>query len=84
MQDAAGAVIPGGMGVRFDWSLLQGVRHPLPWRCRAGKKLDPFNVAEASQQPAQSCRCFPQAWNSAPGIKDPGKIAAFLDTIKSL
>jgi len=23
-----GAVIPGGMGVRFDWSLLQGVRPP--------------------------------------------------------
>src|SRR3546814_15954527 len=25
------APAPGGMGLRFDWALLDGVRHPLPW-----------------------------------------------------
>ncbi|RKH70760.1 phosphoribosylanthranilate isomerase, partial [Corallococcus sp. AB032C] len=26
-----GAALPGGMGLRFDWALLDGARHPLPW-----------------------------------------------------
>ena len=40
-----GAALPGGMGVRFDWALLDGFRHPLPWALSGG--LDPLNVADA-------------------------------------
>ncbi|MEZ0241931.1 MAG: N-(5'-phosphoribosyl)anthranilate isomerase, partial [Sphingomonas sp.] len=36
------AALPGGMGVRFDWTLLRGFRHPLPWALSGG--LDPSNV----------------------------------------
>lgn len=77
-----GAAIPGGMGVRFDWSLLQGVRHPLPWALSGG--LDPFNVAEAVATTGATMVDVSSGVESAPGIKDAGKIAAFLDTVKSL
>ena len=77
-----GAVIPGGMGVRFDWSLLQGLRHALPWALSGG--LDPFNVAEAVAVTGATMVDVSSGVESAPGIKDAGKIAAFLDTVKSL
>jgi phosphoribosylanthranilate isomerase len=77
-----GAAIPGGMGVRFDWSLLQGARHLLPWALSGG--LDPFNVAEAVATTGATMVDVSSGVESAPGIKDTGKIAAFLDTVKSL
>ena len=40
-----GAALPGGMGIRFDWSLLDGFRHPMPWALSGG--LDATNVGEA-------------------------------------
>ena len=70
------------MGVRFDWSLLQGVRHVLPWALSGG--LDPFNVAEAVATTGATMVDVSSGVESAPGIKDAGKIAAFLDTVKSL
>jgi phosphoribosylanthranilate isomerase len=77
-----GAVIPGGMGVRFDWTLLQGLRQALPWALSGG--LDPFNVAEAVAITGATMVDVSSGVESAPGIKDAGKIAAFLDTVKSL
>jgi phosphoribosylanthranilate isomerase len=77
-----GAVMPGGMGVRFDWTLLQGVRHPLPWALSGG--LDPFNVAEAVATTGATMVDVSSGVESAPGIKDAGKIGAFLDAVKSL
>lgn len=77
-----GAVMPGGMGVRFDWGLLQGVRHPLPWALSGG--LDPFNVTEAVATTGANMVDVSSGVESAPGIKDAGKIAAFLDAVKAL
>ncbi|MBW8745876.1 MAG: phosphoribosylanthranilate isomerase, partial [Sphingomonas sp.] len=37
--------LPGGMGLRFDWKLLDGFAHPLPWALSGG--LDAGNIAEA-------------------------------------
>ena len=77
-----GAVMPGGMGVRFDWGLLQGVRHPLPWALSGG--LDPFNVAGAVATTGATMVDVSSGVESAPGIKDAGKIAAFLEAVKDL
>jgi phosphoribosylanthranilate isomerase len=77
-----GATLPGGMGVRFDWSLLQGFRHPLPWALSGG--LDPHNVAEAVAITGAPMVDVSSGVESAPGIKDLTKIAAFLDTVKAL
>lgn len=75
----AGAALPGGMGVRFDWALLEGFRHPLPWALSGG--LDPLNVADAIEATGATLVDVSSGVESTPGIKDVAKIAAFLDAV---
>lgn len=77
-----GSVLPGGMGVRFDWTLLQGFQHPLPWALSGG--LDPANVSEAAAMTGASIVDVSSGVESAPGIKDVDKIASFLKAVASL
>lgn len=76
------ARLPGGMGLRFDWTLLQGFAHPLPWALSGG--LDATNVTEAVTVSGARLVDVSSGVESAPGIKDAGKIAAFLDTVAAL
>jgi len=76
------AALPGGMGVRFDWSLLAGFAHPLPWGLAGG--LTPGNVAEAIHVTGARLVDTSSGVESAPGIKDVDKIAAFLKATASL
>ncbi|MBB4153129.1 phosphoribosylanthranilate isomerase [Sphingomonas jinjuensis] len=75
-----GAALPGGMGVRFDWGLLDGYRHPLPWALSGG--LDPTNVAEAIRRTHAPIVDVSSGVESAPGVKDVDKIAAFLQATR--
>ena len=77
-----GAALPGGMGVRFDWRLLDGFRHPLPWALSGG--LDPFNLAEAVAATGATLVDVSSGVESAPGIKDAGKIRGFLAAVRDL
>lgn len=77
-----GAALPGGMGVRFDWSLLEGFRHPLPWLLSGG--LDPVNLREAVAKTGASLVDVSSGVESAPGIKDVTKIRAFLTAVRGL
>ncbi len=70
------ARLPGGMGVRFDWGLLDGFRHPLPWALSGG--LDADNIAEALRRTGTSLVDVSSGVERAPGVKDVDKIAAFL------
>lgn len=72
----AGAALPGGMGLRFDWRLLVGCDHPLPWALSGG--LDADNVGEAVAITGASLVDVSSGVENAPGIKDVDKIAAFL------
>lgn len=74
-----GAALPGGMGVRFDWTLLQGFRHPLPWALSGG--LDPLNVGDAVRQTGATLVDVSSGVEREPGIKDSARIAAFLEAI---
>lgn len=74
-----GAALPGGMGVRFDWSLLDGFRHPLPWALSGG--LDAANVAGAIRRTNAPIVDASSGLESAPGVKDMDKIAAFLQAV---
>ena len=74
-----GAALPGGMGMRFDWALLDGMRHPLPWALSGG--LDAGNVAEAIRRTRASLVDVSSGVESAPGIKDAARIAAFLSAV---
>jgi len=72
----AGAVLPGGNGIRFDWTLLRNHRPALPWALSGG--LDPDNVAEAIRITNAPLVDVSSGVETAPGIKDVDKIAAFL------
>lgn len=71
-----GAALPGGMGLRFDWALLDGFRHPMPWALSGG--LDPSNVAEAIRRTGAALVDVSSGVEASPGIKDVDKIRAFL------
>jgi phosphoribosylanthranilate isomerase len=76
------AALPGGMGIRFDWSLLRGFDHPLPWGLAGG--LTAANVGEAVGATGAPLVDTSSGVESAPGIKDVDKIAAFLKATASL
>nr|WP_156467290.1 MULTISPECIES: phosphoribosylanthranilate isomerase [unclassified Phenylobacterium] len=71
---------PGGLGVAFDWTLLQGRRFQRPWFLAGG--LDPWNVSGAigaSQAPLVDVS---SGVERGPGLKDPALITAFLDAVR--
>ena len=76
------AKLPGGMGLRFDWRLLDGVRHRLPWLLSGG--LDAASVAEAVAITGARAVDVSSGVESAPGVKAVDKIAAFLQATARL
>lgn len=75
-KPAAGAAVPGGTGVTFDWRLIAGRRWPRPWMLAGG--LTPDNVAEAARITGAAQIDVSSGVERAPGVKDPDRIAAFL------
>jgi phosphoribosylanthranilate isomerase len=71
--------LPGGMGVRFDWALLDGFRHPTAWALSGG--LDASNVAEAARRTGAALVDASSGLETAPGVKNVDKIAAFLQAV---
>lgn len=70
-----GAALPGGNGIAFDWRLIAGRRWPLPWMLAGG--LTPDNVAEAVRLTGARQVDVSSGVESAPGVKDPARMAAF-------
>jgi phosphoribosylanthranilate isomerase len=68
--------LPGGMGLRFDWTLLHGFVHPLPWALSGG--LDAANIADAARSTGARLIDVSSGVESAPGVKNVDKITAFL------
>lgn len=77
-----GAALPGGTGQRFDWSILNGAHHPLPWILAGG--LDAHNLQEAHAITNADFFDVSSGVECAPGIKDVDKIAAFLKAAQNL
>ena len=71
---------PGGLGVTFDWSLLQGRRFARPWFLAGG--LDPWNAAEAVSQSGAPILDVSSGVERGPGVKDPALISAFLEAVR--
>lgn len=76
------AALPGGMGLRFDWRLLEGFDHPLPWALSGG--LDAGNIADAVAVTGARLVDVSSGVENAPGVKDVDKIAAFLQATARL
>ena len=70
------ADLPGGNGLTFDWRLIAGRRWPIPWMLAGG--LTPDNVAEAVRLTGATQVDVSSGVESAPGLKDPERIAAFI------
>ena len=67
--------LPGGMGLVFDWALLSAYRGSLPWGLAGGLTAD--NVAGAVRVTGAPLVDTSSGVESAPGVKDVDKIAAF-------
>lgn len=78
--DAPAQALPGGTGTRFDWSLLADHPHKLPWGLAGG--LTQENVSEALRQTRASLVDTSSGVESAPGVKDVDKIAAFCKAVR--
>jgi len=70
------AVLPGGNGLSFDWTLLSERRWPCPWMLAGG--LTPDTVAEAIRLTHARQVDVSSGVESAPGVKDSDLIRAFV------
>jgi phosphoribosylanthranilate isomerase len=77
----ADARYPGGLGVRFDWRLLDGFASARPWLLSGG--LDAANVGEALARTGAPGVDVSSGVESAPGVKDTARITAFLQAVRA-
>jgi phosphoribosylanthranilate isomerase len=80
LYDAPAQALPGGTGTRVDWSLLRDFEHRIPWGLAGG--LSPDNVAEAMRSTKPPLVDVSSGVESAPGVKDVDKIAAFCKAVR--
>ncbi len=73
--------LPGGNAVSFDWTLLAKRTWPLPWMLSGG--LTPENVQDAIATTGAPAVDVSSGVEDAPGIKNPAKIAAFLEAVRA-
>lgn len=77
-KPAPGA-LPGGNGLAFDWSLLEGRCWPVPWMLAGG--LDAGNVARAVAVTGAPFVDVSSGVEATPGVKDAGRIAALAEAL---
>ncbi len=77
-----GAVLPGGNGLTFDWRLLVGRKWLKPWMLAGG--LTPDNVGQAIQRTGARQVDVASGVESAPGVKDADRIAAFVEAAQGV
>ena len=73
------ALLPGGNGAAFDWSITAGRRFARPWFLAGG--LEAGNVADAVQASGAPMVDVSSGVETAPGVKDPALIKAFLEAV---
>ena len=77
----AGSERPGGVGSTLDLSTLTGWTAPCPWLLAGG--LTPGNVAAAIRRSGTPAVDVSSGVESAPGIKDPHAIRAFVKAART-
>ncbi|GAB5488258.1 MAG: phosphoribosylanthranilate isomerase [Parasphingorhabdus sp.] len=78
--DAPAKTLPGGTGTSFDWSLLADHDHQIEWGLAGG--LDPNNVQDALSATQAKLVDVSSGVESAPGVKDVDRIAAFCQAVR--
>lgn len=72
---------PGGHGAVFDWRALDGVKDKVRYMLSGG--LTPENVAEAIRATGAGAVDVSSGVESAPGVKDPARIRAFVTAARA-
>jgi phosphoribosylanthranilate isomerase len=81
MLDAHLPGMRGGTGETFDWELVRARRSKVPLVLSGG--LTPENVAEAIAATHPFAVDTASGTEASPGIKDPAKVAAFVEAVHS-
>jgi phosphoribosylanthranilate isomerase len=76
-----GALLPGGNGRAFDWRMLAALDLAVPFMLSGG--LRPDNVGEAMRVTRAPAVDVSSGVESAPGVKDPDLIAAFVGAARA-
>lgn len=72
---------PGGHGAVFDWTTLDAVKHQVSYMLSGG--LTPDNVADAIRATGAGAIDVSSGVESAPGVKDPARIRAFIAAVRT-
>lgn len=72
------AVLPGGTGHSFDWTLMRSFSGATPWLLAGGLKSD--NILDAVKASGAKYLDVSSGVEKAPGIKDYDAIKAFVET----
>ena len=76
-----GSDLPGGVGARFDWTLLADRAFRQRWFVAGG--LSPENVGDAIRISGAPAVDVSSGVETSPGVKDPALIAAFIEAARS-
>jgi len=76
------AAMPGGLGLSFDWAIMQDYSGVKPWFLAGGLSI--ANAAEAVKLSGAPMLDISSGVESAPGVKDNALISGFLKAAKSL
>lgn len=74
------ARLPGGNGLTFDWTILEGVADRFPFALAGG--LNPDNVAAAIELTSAAIVDVSSGVETRPGKKDPALVARFIAAAK--
>ena len=75
-------MLPGGNGLSFDWALLKNREFTKPWFLSGG--LHSENIAQALSETGAKMIDISSGVESAPGVKDPALIEAFIHKVRSI
>ena len=78
----AGSDLPGGNGVAFEWEIMDGLPDNVPYMLSGG--LDATNLERAIRLSGATAVDISSGVESAPGVKDPKLIEAFLKTCREI
>ncbi|MGC8490578.1 MAG: phosphoribosylanthranilate isomerase [Syntrophobacteraceae bacterium] len=80
LVESGGGTLPGGAGLRWEWSGARGLAAGLP--CILAGGLTPQNVCEAINEFAPAAVDVSSGVESAPGRKDMKKVRAFIEEVR--
>ena len=74
---------PGGNGTVFDWRVLESYALPVPYLLAGGLRPEHGPVVQALRLPGLAGVDLNSGMETAPGVKDPARVAGFLAGLRN-